>query len=146
MTLPIIWLIALIFFTVIEAISVGLVSIWFAAGAFVALLASLFIANPWTLLVIFLVVSFATLLSIRPLVQKYMTPKQVPTNVDRLIGMHAVVEEEINTLKAAGVVKVSGVVWSAKTQENMIIPVGSVVTIQAIQGSKLVVTLEEIQP
>ncbi len=138
-----IWLVALIVFAVLEGVSVGLVSIWFGVGALVTLLASFFITNPWIQLAIFLVVSLIALMAIRPLAKKYMTPKQVATNVDRLIGMQAVVQEEINPLKATGVVKVSGVVWSAKTEDKTPIPVDSVVVIQDIQGVKLVVTLAD---
>lgn len=140
MNLSVIWLIALIVFAVAEGASVGLVSIWFALGSLVALLASFFVTNIWAQIVIFMVVSLVALMAIRPLTRKYMTPKQVATNVDRLIGMQAVVLEEIDSLKFTGAVKVSGVVWSAKTDDQNTIPVDSVVTIQEIQGVKLVVT------
>lgn len=140
MNWSVIWLIALIVFAVFEAVSIGLVSIWFGIGALVALLSSFFITSPWIQLVIFLVVSLVALLAIRPLAHKYMTPKQVATNVDRLIGMNAVVLEEVNALTATGVVKVSGVVWSAKTEDKSPIPAESIVIIQDIQGAKLVVT------
>lgn len=141
MNWSIIWLIALVAFAFLEAVSIGLVSIWFGIGALVALLASFFITNPWIQLAIFLVVSLVALLAIRPLARKYMTPKQVATNVDRLIGMQALVLEEVNPLTATGVVKVSGVVWSAKTEDESPIPAESVVFIHDIQGAKLVVSL-----
>lgn len=143
MNWSIIWLVALIAFALLEAISIGLVSIWFGIGALVALLASFFITNPWIQLAIFLVVSLVALLAIRPLARKYMTPKQVATNVDRLIGMQAVVLEEVNSLTATGAVKVSGVVWSVKTEDKIPIPVDSIVFIHDIQGAKLVVSLNK---
>lgn len=143
MNWSIIWLVALIAFALLEAISIGLVSIWFGIGALVALLASFFITNPWIQLAIFLVVSLVALLAIRPLARKYMTPKQVATNVDRLIGMQAVVLEEVNSLTATGTVKVSGVVWSVRTEDKTPIPVDSIVFIHDIQGAKLVVSLNK---
>ena len=66
------WLIALIVFLIVEALTVGLVSIWFAAGSLVALLVSLAVDNIWIQFAVFFVVSAVCLLALRPLRQKYL--------------------------------------------------------------------------
>ena len=55
------WLIAMVFFLVVEAVTVGLVCIWFAAGSLVALLCAMFDAPVWLQIVVFLIVSAVTL-------------------------------------------------------------------------------------
>lgn len=136
----IIWLVLLVGLAVAEAITVGLTSIWFAAGALCALITSLITQNILIQLVVFLAVSLVTLLLVRPLAQKYFTPHRVATNADRLIGSDALVLEEINNLDAKGQVRVAGTVWSARSQEDdLIIPRGTRVRILRIEGVKLFV-------
>ena len=65
----ILWLVALIIFGVVEAATVGLASIWFAAGALAALILSAFLNSLLVQVVVFLAVSFVTLLLVRPLAQ-----------------------------------------------------------------------------
>ena len=58
---PVIWLIVMVLFLVVEGITVGLVSLWFALGALAALLVSLGVDNVWVQIAVFLVVSAAAL-------------------------------------------------------------------------------------
>ena len=87
------WLIALVVFCVLEAATVGLVSIWFAAGALIALFASFFTGNIWIQFAVFLAVSFLCLLAVRPMARKYITPRRQATNADRVIGAEGMVLE-----------------------------------------------------
>ena len=125
----VLWSVLLILFIIAEAITVQLVSIWFAIGSLVALIAN------------FCGVSFAALLLTRPLVKKFSTPKIQRTNIDRIIGERAIVTEEIDNLRAIGVVKADGKSWSARSADGSIIPAGSVVEVQKIDGVKLIVGL-----
>ena len=102
------WLIALIALLVLEAATVGLVSLWFAAGALCALLTSFFVDNIWVQFAVFLVVSFVCLIAIRPLARRYVNPRRVATNADRVIGAEGVVTQAIDNLRAQGQVSVSG--------------------------------------
>ena len=88
-----IWLIAMVVLLVIEGVVPGLVSIWFAAGALVALLISLLGLPVWLQAVAFIVVSLVLLALTRPLVKKYVNSLVMPTNADRIVWTDCVVTE-----------------------------------------------------
>lgn len=135
----VVWLALLVVFGLAEAATVGLVSIWFAAGALAALLSTFFTDSVWVQTAVFLVVSAAALAGVRPLARKYLTPRQVATNADRVIGREAVVTEEIDNLRGCGAVSVGGVVWTARSDSGDIIPAGETVQALRIEGVKLFV-------
>jgi len=135
----IIWLVLLILFGAGEAATVGLTSIWFAAGSFISLIAALLGAEVWLQIVLFLAVSLFTLIAARPLVRKYLTPNHQPTNADRVIGTEAVVAQEINNLLGQGTVIVSGLTWTARSTDDSVIPAKTVVRVERIEGVKLFV-------
>lgn len=137
----VLWSVLLILFIIAEAITVQLVSIWFAIGSLVALIANFCGANTLVQAALFVGVSFAALLLTRPLVKKFSTPKIQRTNIDRIIGERAIVTEEIDNLRAIGIVKADGNSWSARSADGSIIPAGSVVEVQKIDGVKLIVGL-----
>ena len=132
----VLWSVLLILFIIAEAITVQLVSIWFAIGSLVALIANFCGANTLVQAALFVGVSFAALLLTRPLVKKFSTPK-----IQRIIGERAIVTEEIDNLRATGIVKADGKSWSARSADGSIIPAGSVVEVQKIDGVKLIVGL-----
>ena len=136
----VIWLALLILFAVVESATVAIVSIWFAAGALCALLSSFFTGSIWLQIGVFLVVSTLTLALFRPLAARYIIPKRVPTNADRVIGQEAEVIEIINNLKATGAVTVCGMTWTARSSNESVIPVGQTVQVDRIEGVKLFVT------
>lgn len=133
------WLAAAIFFAVIEAATVCLVSVWFIGGAIAAFIAALFGASILVQTIIFLIVSAALLLSMRPLLRKHLMPKRTATNADRLIGQEALVTEEVNNLTETGAIKINGVLWTAKSQSGETIPVGTLVKVLRIEGAKVYV-------
>ncbi|MCI8594360.1 MAG: NfeD family protein [Oscillospiraceae bacterium] len=134
------WLIALIVFLVVEAVTVGLASIWFAAGSLVALIASGLKAPVLVQIILFAVVSLITMALVRPLARKYFTPKQVATNADRVIGKEAVVIEPVDNINAKGMVKVGGIEWTARSDDDAPIPADARVRVLRIEGVKLIVT------
>ena len=134
------WLVAMIALCVIEASTVGLVCIWFAGGALAALIAAGVGAPVWLQIAIFLVVSGVLLALLRPLVKKIILPKKTATNADRHVGQVALVTEEINNLLENGAVKLDGVVWTARSLDNQVIPVGTPIVVHRIQGVKVIVT------
>ena len=134
------WIAALILFVVVEAVTVGLASIWFAIGALAALICALLHGPVWLQVVWFLAVSLATLILTRPMVKKYMKGKVVPTNADRNIGRTAAVIERIDNLAGTGAVRIDGVTWTARSaDEQKTIEAGAMVTVREIRGVKLVV-------
>ena len=142
MAIPgIVWLIALAALLILEAVTVGLVCLWFAAGALCALIVSFFVENVWVQLAVFLAVSLACLLALRPLAKKYVDPRRVPTNADRVVGAEGVVTEAIDNLKAQGQVRVDGAPWTARTEPDAPpIPAGTAVRVLRIEGVKLIVS------
>ncbi len=136
-----IWFGLMILFLVLEASSVGLVSIWFAAGSLVALIAAALGAGLAVQIILAVAVSALCLAAVRPLVRKYMKPKLVRTNVDAVVGNFAVVTEEINNLQATGAVKLGAVTWTARSTNDETIPAGATVRVDRVEGVKLFVTL-----
>lgn len=134
------WLVALVVLAVLEAATVTLVSLWFALGALAALITSFFVPNIWVQFAVFLVVSLVTLLVIRPLTRRYVTPAQVATNADRAVGSEGVVTQAIDNRNAQGQVKVGGSVWTARSDPEELIPKDTTIRVLRIEGVKLIVT------
>lgn len=136
-----IWLIVFVVLVIIEIITMGLTTIWFAGGALVATLAAAVHVPLWVQIVLFLVVSALLLFFTRPVAVKYFNKDRVRTNVESLIGQQAIVISEINNLQGIGQVTVNGQEWSARsTDEEATIPVGTVVVVEHVSGVKLIVT------
>ena len=136
----IIWLALVVIFLVAEALTVSMVSLWFAAGAVVALLLSLLDLQIWLQVVLFFVVSGVLLACMRPMFRRHVAPKLTPTNVDAIVGTRAVVTAEIDNVCAAGQVKINGMDWSARSTNGQIIPEGTLVRVERIEGVKAFVT------
>lgn len=137
--LAFIWLGVVVLFVVLEAATAQLVSIWFVAGAVVALIAGMCGADILLQIALFLIVSVVALAATRPLVRKLTAKKMERTNADRVIGMTAIVTEEIDNERGVGLVNVAGAIWSARTADQTIAPKGCNVQVQSIQGVKLLV-------
>lgn len=134
------WAAALVVFLIVEAVTAGLVSIWFVFGSLVALICAALGAAVWLQIFWFVIVSVATLVLTRPLVKRYVDSRSVATNADRSIGRAAVVTERIDNLAATGAVKLDGVVWTARSTDDAVaIEAGERVTVRAIEGVKLIV-------
>jgi len=137
--LTIFWLIAFIAFAIGEAVTVGLVSVWFAVGALAALFATALGAGLWLQIGVFLGVSALALALFKPLSSKYLKPKLSATNADRVIGASALVIKAIDNTQAQGQVKVNGQIWTARSAQDVVIPAGTDVKILRIEGVKVIV-------
>jgi len=137
--LYIFWAVAIVVFGVLEGMTAQLVSIWFVLGAIAALIAELCGATPTVQIIIFVAVTIITLIATRPIVKKRINVKAEKTNADRCIGSDAVVIEEINNLEAKGQVKTDGKIWTARSSDGGIIPENTIVTVEKIDGVKLIV-------
>ena len=134
------WVIALVIFLLLEAVTIQLVSLWFAAGSLVAAIAAGFCADTVVCFVLFLCVSAVLLIFTRPMAKKYLDRKKSATNADALIGQCAVVVMPIDNLKAEGQVKVKGQIWTARSeQDEVFFADGDKVEVKAIEGVKLIV-------
>jgi len=143
--MTIVWTGAIILFGIVEAATAGLVSIWFVAGALVALVAAFVGAPLWLQIVLFLLVSAAALALTRPLLKKITTAKAEATNADRVLGEIAKVTETIDNENSVGAVYVDGKTWTARSVDETVIPAGSRVRIESMQGVKLLVTPVEMK-
>ena len=127
----------------VEAVTMTLVSVWCVAGGLVAVFAAYFGASVPTQLLLFLGVSILTAAVVRPLAKKYADPHKVATNADRLLGMEAKVTEDIDNARASGAVYVDGKTWTARSAGGEVIPAGTKVEIQRMEGVKLFVKKSE---
>ena len=138
-TMYIVWAGLILFFGVLEAVTVQLVSIWFVIGCIAGLIAAMLGAPLWLQVVITVAVSIIALLVTRPLVKKHITPKMTPTNADRVIGSTGIVTDAIDNTEAVGLVKVDGQVWSARSADGAMIAPGTEVEVLGIEGAKIIV-------
>ena len=144
------WLGAIVFFGVAELLTEGMVSIWFIAGSLAALFTCM---SGWSLggvspegtqVLVFAVVSAAALAVSRPLIRRFMGAQPaVATNLDRVLGMVAKVTEAVDNEQSSGAVYVDGKTWSARSADGSVIPAGTQVKIQKIDGVKLLVQFSE---
>lgn len=140
LSMTIFWLVVLVVLVVIELLTMGLTTVWFAGGALVATVAALLHAPFALQIILFLIVSVLLLFFTRPLAVKYFNKDRVRTNAESLVGRQAIVISEIDNLQGIGQVNVGGMEWSARTRMDGIkLPVGTVTTVLAINGVKLIV-------
>ena len=134
------WLVVVILSIAVEAITLGLTSIWFAGGALVALAASALRLPIALQVVLFFVVSAVLLYFTRPIAVKYFNKDRIKTNAESLVGRQAIVISEIDNLQGIGQVTVGGQEWSARSVDDDVkLSVGTVVDVMAINGVKLMV-------
>ena len=134
------WLIAMVIFIAAEAMTVSLVSIWFAVGALGAIIVALTGGGLTFQVTVFLALAVVLLLSLRGIVRKHFTPRITRTNVDSVIGATGVVVTPVNNIAALGQVQIGGVEWSARSSDNSHIPAGTLVKVERIEGVKVFVT------
>ena len=138
-----VWLGAIVAFGILEALTAGLVSIWFMAGGLASLLAAIAGLGTTVQVVLFILVSAAALILTRPLVKRYTQGKTVPTNADRILGQSVKVTETIDNGNSTGAVYADGKTWSARSITGETIPSGEVVLVEKMEGVKLFVKLAE---
>ena len=133
------WLIAMVVFLLFELATVALTTIWFAAGAVVAGIASLFCDSLFIQFIVFLVVSVITLVMFRPSVTKKFNEKTNKTNVDEWIGKRVRIVEKVDNKMNSGCAVLNGQEWTARAQDdNVTFDVGGMATVASISGVKLI--------
>lgn len=131
-----IWFALLFVFLIIEAMTLNLVTIWFAFGSLCAYVTTCFTDNILIQLIVFVVTTLISLFLTKPLLEKYLKVGKEKTNVDRIIGKTAVVTKDIKKHEY-GRVKVDGKSWMATSEKN--IKEGTEVEVLQIEGAKLIV-------
>ena len=141
---PIIWLILMVVFIMMEASTVAVISLWFAVGALAAMIASLLGGALWLQLVVFFAVSCLLLCALRPVLKRFFTPKLTKTNADAIVGTTGLVIGQINNVLAHGQVKLGAMQWSARSTTGAVIEEGTLVRVDRIEGVKVFVTAVEV--
>ena len=140
--MTIIWIAAMVIFGVVEAVTVGLASIWFVVGSVAGLIAAICGGPVWLQIALFFVVSIVALVATRPLVTKLMKKDIKPTNADRVLGGSARVTERIDNDVPTGAVYIDGKTWSARSSTGEIIEPDAMVRVIRMEGVKLYVEKE----
>lgn len=134
------WLIAMIIFVVGELITIGLTSIWFAAGALAALLAALMGFGLIGQIVVFILVSGILLWLTRPWAQRFINSKVQKTNVDSIVGERMRLTERVNNFDHTGRATVHGQDWSVQIEDDKeTLEPGALVEVVRVSGVKLIV-------
>lgn len=135
------WVIIAVVAIVFDLLTSSFIIMWFALGAFVAILLSLFGASFIWQVVVFLVVGIVTVCIGYPWVKKKFKAgeNKVATMEQTYIGKVMTAEEDIlETSK----IKVSGIYWTAYNKGE-IIKKGDKFIITGIEGNKLIIKLQE---
>lgn len=139
----IVWIVLAGTFLIVEALTVGLVSIWFAIGSLFAIIPAFFGAGIAVQVLTFALCSALSFALLFKTVRKLMQVNKTATNADRIIGGSGTVIITVNPADGTGQIKASGgEVWSAKTIDGSVIEKGEKVTILRIEGVKAVVERE----
>ncbi len=138
--MSLIWLIAVIVFIVVEAMTLDLTSIWFAVGGLAAMFADI---QGWSVVVqlgVFILTTALSLLLLRKFAKEHFNRRTVRTNADRIIGMTGVVTEAVNNEKSVGQAKIAGQIWTVRSLESeRTIAVGEQIVVCEISGVKAIV-------
>ena len=131
------WLIASGIFFVGEIFTVGFLIFWFGIGALLTMLASFFIQNIFAQAIIFIVSSTILLLLTKPLINKFISKKTIPTNIYEIIGKKGIVTQEISSSHDKGQVKVGNETWTAISDEKL--SLNQEIEVLKVDGVKLIV-------
>lgn len=141
--MPYVWTFVLIMSVLIEAATATLTTIWFMPAGFISLILSIFeVSIPVQIVTYVAIGALMLVLSRTVFKKKFSAAEKTPTNADRIIGETAVVTSEINNDSLTGEVNVRGQYWTARSVSGDVIPVGAKVTVQRIEGVKVMVTLK----
>jgi membrane protein implicated in regulation of membrane protease activity len=137
----IIWLVAALALGVGEMHARGFFLAPLAAGALVAGGASLAGAGVAISLVIFVALSTLILRTLRPLALRHQhVPASLRTGTAALIGRRALVVEQIANDESAGIVRIEGELWTARSfDDDAVIGAGQMVEVVAIRGATALV-------
>jgi membrane protein implicated in regulation of membrane protease activity len=136
----VLWMIAVGALTVGEILTMGFFLGPIAVAALVTALAALLGAGLAVQLVIFTLLSIASILVLRPIARRHLhAPARVRTGTAALVGARAVVLEEVSA--HAGTVKIGGEVWTARPfDEDEVIEEGARVEVLKIDGATALVS------
>ncbi len=135
----IVWLVVLAIMLVIEALTLGLTTVWFGVGAIGAAIVAWLGYGIWVQIIVFAILSVVAMALCRPIAVKYLNKDKEKTNVDDVIGKTVVVTKEIDNEQARGTVMLNGMEWTARSEDGRIIAEKEKATVVSVEGVKLIV-------
>ena len=133
------WMAVTVLLSVIEAVTANLVTVWFAVGAFGAVIAAAAGASTPIQVAVFVLLSAVSLALTRPIMKKVTKKTGEATNADKAIGEICVVLEDIDNDLNTGAVSCLGKVWTARTVDGTVVKKNEKVRVTEIKGVKLIV-------
>lgn len=133
------WMAVTVLLSVIEAVTANLVTVWFAVGAFGAVIAAAAGATASIQVAVFVLLSAVSLALTRPIMKKVTKKTGEATNADKAIGEICMVTEDIDNDLSVGAVSCLGKIWSAKTADGTAVKKNEKVRVTEIKGVKLIV-------
>lgn len=135
-----VWLTVIVLACLVEGLTqFQLVSIWAVFGGLAALICDLCGVNENVQIVVFFAVTILLLVLTLPLVKKIRKFKKTPTNADMYIGKKGKVIKIINADEGLFQVRVDNCEWSAITEDRTLLPLGTEIAVNNIEGVKLIV-------
>ena len=135
----IVWGTVMVVTIVAEIATTQMISIWFSCASLVSLVLACFNAPRWAQFCVFVAMTALLLILTRPIVKK-LKKQYVRTNADMNIGKTAIVTETIHNELSQGRATIGGVSWKAVSADGNVIEKDETVTIQVIEGAKLIVS------
>ena len=135
----IVWGAVMVVTIIAEVATTQMISIWFSCASLVSLVLACFNAPRWAQFCVFVALTALLLILTRPIVKK-LKKQYVRTNADMNIGKTAIVTETIHNELSQGRATIGGVSWKAVSADGNVIEKDETVTIQDIEGAKLIVS------
>ncbi|MCI8403152.1 MAG: NfeD family protein [Lachnospiraceae bacterium] len=134
------WLVLFIILLVIEVLTMGLTTIWFAGGSLAAFVVSLFLGNMLEIEVaVFIIASVVLLLFTRPWAMRYLNRRTTRTNVESMVGMVVRVTEPVDNIMERGAARSGGMTWTARSvSDGVTFAEGELAVVKEIRGVKLI--------
>ena len=133
-----VWLIIVGALIILEIFTHGFLVFWFAMGALVATIVSIFSPNIFIQFLVFAIASTILLFFTKSFSEKIRVKESTTKfNIDTVIGKIGTVEKEISKLDF-GIVKIGGSTWTAVSLDETI-KEGEQVVVKKVDGVKVVV-------
>lgn len=143
MDMSVIWIAAIIAFAVLELVTYQLVSVWFIIGALGGLIMRLLGFDFAVQMIVFLVISIASLCALRPMSMKLLKHDGLKTNAESLIGKEILITQTVDNINGSGEGIINGMTWTVRGKDNAVIPDKCVAVIERIEGVKLIVSVKD---
>ena len=132
------WIVAIAVFSIVEAVTSGLVSIWFAIGSLAGLITSYLIDSYLIQGIVFCIVSAISFILLRKQALGTTAKSKTQTDIGRLIGKQILITETVDNINNKGLAKINDVEWKVKSATGDIINAGETVVVEKIDGVKLI--------